>query len=123
MYEYHNERAMRQCSVAMWQCDVENTKAMDMTQTALATHQDVNCYTFGLKPSSNYMPVPGPYQSDSLNRKLQQAKKWLASRPDKWSPRFSNVFCSQCGLSFGPGDRGYSHCSSHVGKRWNYETI
>lgn len=28
--------------------------------------------------------------------------------------RFENVFCSQCGGSFGPGDSGYSHCSQHT---------
>jgi hypothetical protein len=29
------------------------------------------------------------------------------------APRFLEVFCSQCGQSFGPGDHGFSHCSSH----------
>ena len=27
--------------------------------------------------------------------------------------RFPNTHCSQCGQEFGPGDHGYSHCSSH----------
>lgn len=27
--------------------------------------------------------------------------------------RFPNVFCSQCGNNFGPGDHGYSHCEDH----------
>lgn len=29
------------------------------------------------------------------------------------TPRFAEVFCSQCGLGFGPGDEGFSHCSDH----------
>lgn len=29
------------------------------------------------------------------------------------TPRFPNVSCSQCGRDFGPGNNGYSHCSSH----------
>lgn len=28
-------------------------------------------------------------------------------------PKFDNVFCSQCGQDFGPGDHGYSHCQDH----------
>lgn len=28
-------------------------------------------------------------------------------------PRFANVSCSQCGQDFGPGNHGYSSCSSH----------
>ena len=31
------------------------------------------------------------------------------------SPRFAVTHCSQCGGSFGPGDHGYSHCTSHPG--------
>ena len=27
------------------------------------------------------------------------------------APRFTS--CSQCGAEFGPGDSGYSHCSTH----------
>ena len=29
------------------------------------------------------------------------------------SPKFANVYCSQCGQAFGPGDHGYSHCVDH----------
>lgn len=35
-------------------------------------------------------------------------------------PRFTNVYCSNCGREFGPGDHGFSHCESHqhlVGRR------
>jgi hypothetical protein len=28
-------------------------------------------------------------------------------------PRFPNVYCSQCGSEFGPGDHGFSHCWNH----------
>lgn len=28
-------------------------------------------------------------------------------------PRFSNVYCSQCGREFGPGNSGFSHCRDH----------
>jgi len=33
------------------------------------------------------------------------------------TPMFANTSCSQCGQSFGPGDHGFSHCSSHAGSR------
>ncbi len=29
--------------------------------------------------------------------------------------KFSDVFCSQCGKAFGPGDNGFSHCENHAG--------
>lgn len=29
-------------------------------------------------------------------------------------PRFPDTSCSSCGLSFGPGDHGYSHCEHHA---------
>jgi len=29
-------------------------------------------------------------------------------------PRFKNVFCSQCGQDFGPGEHGFSHCRNHA---------
>lgn len=35
-------------------------------------------------------------------------------------PRFTNVYCSNCGQEFGPGDHGFSHCENHahlVGRR------
>lgn len=28
--------------------------------------------------------------------------------------KFAEVWCSQCGRSFGPGDNGFSHCSDHA---------
>ena len=28
-------------------------------------------------------------------------------------PKYSEVFCSQCGESQGPGDHGFSHCEDH----------
>lgn len=31
-------------------------------------------------------------------------------------PRFENVFCSQCGCDFGPGNSGFSHCDNHKGE-------
>ena len=32
----------------------------------------------------------------------------------KWeNSKFGNVYCSQCGKSFGPGNHGYSHCENH----------
>jgi hypothetical protein len=27
--------------------------------------------------------------------------------------KFEKTFCSQCGGEFGPGDHGFSHCSTH----------
>lgn len=29
--------------------------------------------------------------------------------------RFANTECSQCGMAFGPGDGGFSHCIDHQG--------
>ena len=31
-------------------------------------------------------------------------------------PRFPNVFCTECGQDFGPGEHGFSHCRNHAGK-------
>lgn len=31
------------------------------------------------------------------------------------SPKHPMVYCSQCGRGFGPGNHGFSHCSSHKG--------
>lgn len=33
--------------------------------------------------------------------------------------KFPEVWCSQCGRSFGPGNHGFSHCKDHIeaGKR------
>jgi len=28
-------------------------------------------------------------------------------------PRFPNVYCSQCGRDFGPGEHGFSSCDQH----------
>ncbi|SAK33234.1 hypothetical protein [Burkholderia multivorans] len=33
------------------------------------------------------------------------------------APRFANVYCSSCGQSFGPGNKGFSHCTDHIGRR------
>lgn len=30
--------------------------------------------------------------------------------------KFNNVYCSQCGGEFGPGDHGFSHCKDHQNK-------
>ena len=35
-------------------------------------------------------------------------------------PKFANVFCSQCGQEFGPGDHGFSHCENHKRHNSNY---
>ena len=32
-------------------------------------------------------------------------------------PVFENVWCSQCGREFGPGNHGYSHCFDHDERR------
>ena len=37
---------------------------------------------------------------------IELATKWENSR-------FKNVYCSQCGKDFGPGDHGFSHCQTH----------
>lgn len=40
---------------------------------------------------------------------------FLADLPPLPAARFANVFCSQCGKEFGPGNHGYSHCRNHAG--------
>lgn len=40
------------------------------------------------------------------SKAIALAKKWE-------SAKFANVYCSQCGADFGPGDHGYSHCENH----------
>lgn len=30
------------------------------------------------------------------------------------APKFADTHCSQCGRSFGPGSKGFSHCSDHA---------
>lgn len=38
------------------------------------------------------------------------------SMATKWElARFGNVYCSQCGRDFGPGEHGFSHCTNHNG--------
>ena len=37
---------------------------------------------------------------------------WRSGKKSK----FDNVFCSQCGQGFGPGDHGFSHCDTHRNK-------
>ena len=36
---------------------------------------------------------------------------------DSDQPRFSNVRCSSCGQTFGPGNAGFSSCADHIGRR------
>jgi hypothetical protein len=38
---------------------------------------------------------------------------FLADLPPLPAARFANVFCSQCGREFGPGDQGFSSCRDH----------
>ncbi len=59
-----------------------------------------------------------------------KAKAWedAASKlptpiPTPSPARFQNVYCSQCGEEFGPGNEGYSHCEDHeesLSDRENY---
>ena len=37
------------------------------------------------------------------------------SVPSAATAKFARTACSQCGREFGPGDHGYSQCSSHRG--------
>jgi DNA-directed RNA polymerase subunit RPC12/RpoP len=41
----------------------------------------------------------------------------LAAERTKVRYKFSNVFCSQCGNDFGPGNHGFSACKEHAGIR------
>lgn len=31
------------------------------------------------------------------------------------TPKYDDVWCSNCGQGFGPGNNGFSHCESHAG--------
>lgn len=33
------------------------------------------------------------------------------------APHFSNVYCSECGQKFGPGNAGFSRCTDHTVRR------
>ena len=49
-------------------------------------------------------------------RSVMEAKKAAATEPvakDDSPPKFKNVFCSQCGQKFGPGNSGFSACKEH----------
>ncbi len=48
---------------------------------------------------------------DDVEKELfdDRRPKMMAALP----PRFANVYCSQCGSDFGPGDNGYSSCDDH----------
>lgn len=37
--------------------------------------------------------------------------------------KFQNVYCSQCGQGFGPGDSGFSHCQDHSASAWLTQTL
>lgn len=47
------------------------------------------------------------------DQKAQEVKAEAAGADATKKPRFENTSCSQCGQEFGPGDSGFSHCSSH----------
>lgn len=34
--------------------------------------------------------------------------------------KFQNVYCSQCGQGFGPGDSGFSHCRDHSAPSFDF---
>lgn len=45
---------------------------------------------------------------------LEKRMDMKPERPAKGDePRFTNVYCSNCGREFGPGDHGFSHCDDH----------
>lgn len=44
---------------------------------------------------------------------IRRARSAVEKATGASKPRFEQVFCSQCGGEFGPGDSGYSHCEDH----------
>ena len=79
-------------------------------------------YASGYKPEN-------PWQSMMLNHEHFDYRN-APHRPTHWrplpaapiglkAPKFANVFCSQCGQEFGPGDHGFSHCENHKTKMPN----
>jgi hypothetical protein len=51
-------------------------------------------------------------ENAALRNRCEEMEKQLY-RISMGQPRFENVFCSQCGCDFGPGDGGLSHCEDH----------
>lgn len=46
-----------------------------------------------------------------------QAAEYFRVNRDVRPARFNEVFCSQCGRSFGAGNYGYSSCKDHKGSK------
>ena len=67
------------------------------------------------------------FRDGTRGEAIRQLGKWAADAELSFSwilasqcaerirrtPKFSNVTCSQCGRSFGPGDHGFSFCEDH----------
>ena len=47
-------------------------------------------------------------EAQQLRAEIERLRAQLAE------PRVTEVSCSQCGGSFGPGNSGFSHCSEHA---------
>ena len=56
----------------------------------------------------------GSSVNDYESHKARRIKEVIRERDKE---KFKNVWCSNCGKDFGPGDHGFSHCDSHKGLR------
>jgi hypothetical protein len=67
----------------------------------------------------------GPETYDEFLAEVKALPKSLVSATAERTYKFQNVSCSQCGGEFGPGDSGFSHCSSHDGRAegWSAEEL
>jgi hypothetical protein len=49
---------------------------------------------------------------DRIANELFDDTKHVDATPSQ--NKFANIYCSQCGSDFGPGEHGYSSCISHA---------
>ena len=51
---------------------------------------------------------------DDVSNELFDDRRPKMINTSSLPPKFANIYCSQCGSDFGPGDHGYSSCISHA---------
>jgi len=49
---------------------------------------------------------------ETIDQTEAAIKDWYQTE-DQLMPKFEQTYCSQCGQEFGPGDSGFSHCTTH----------
>lgn len=72
----------------------------------------LNGYTIGGKDANGVWHDLTRFFREDMWDRIEDA---LLQQIERASPKFQNVFCSNCGQEFGPGNDGFSHCESHRG--------